>query len=411
MAELLAPAGNYEKLEAAVLYGADAVYLAGTAFGMRAAADNFTPEEMKRGIAFAHGHGVKVYVTVNVMPRESDYPALSQYLEELGKIGPDALIVADVGVLALARQILPQMELHISTQANTVSSATCRAWQALGAKRVVLARELTLEEIRQIRKNTPDDLELECFIHGSMCISYSGRCLLSNFLVERDANRGGCAQPCRWNYTARPVSWEIREEKRPDIPLELSEEGGETFVMSSKDLCMIEHVPELLESGISSFKIEGRMKSAYYTAVVTNAYRMAMDAAMAGNLTPDPAWMGEVESVSHREYATGYFFADSHTDARTVTQPGYLREKAYLATVLSYDMTTGEALCVQRNKYTLGEGAQLLTPGKVGQKVAITALYDETHGSIPATPHPGMRFYAQLSIPAKAGDILRGDSE
>lgn len=409
MPELLSPAGNPEKLVAAIHYGADAVYLAGQAFGMRAAADNFTLDEMREAVSYAHARNVKVYVTVNIMPREAEYPALRRYLEQLRDIAPDALIVADIGVLALAREILPACDLHISTQANSVSAAACRAWANLGAKRVVLSRELTLREISEIRRNLPPEIELECFIHGSMCISYSGRCLLSNFLCDRDANHGACAQPCRWNYSIRPAAmYEIVEEKRPDTPLPIVEEGGETFIMSSKDMCMIEHVPALIEAGITSFKIEGRMKSAYYTAVVTNAYRMAIDACARGVTTPDPAWLRELESVSHREYATGYYFADSRREARTCTTPGYLREKAYLATVLAYDESTGEALCIQRNKLSQGDPVELLTPGRTGRSFVCTRLFDETHSEIPSAPHPGMKFYIPLPFSAREGDILRG---
>ena len=407
MPELLSPAGNFEKMVAAIHYGADAVYLAGQSFGMRAAADNFSMEELSRAITYAHGKGVKVYITVNVMPREHEYQALTEYLTALAPLSPDALIVADIGVLQLAKGIMgKECEMHISTQANSVSAAACRAWYELGAKRVVLARELTLNEIKEIRRNIPDDLELECFIHGSMCISYSGRCLLSNFLCGRDANHGACAQPCRWNYTIR--GFEITEEKRPDIPLEIEEVNGETFIMSSKDLCMIEHVKDLMEAGISSFKIEGRMKSAYYTAVVTNAYRMAMDAYERGEETPNPLWLRELESVSHREYETGYFYADAGAEARVCQTTGYLREKAYLATVLAYDETRGEALCVQRNKVSVGDAMEVLSPGKTGVALMCERLFDEAHNEIPSAPHPSMKFYVKVPFPVKPGDIFRG---
>ncbi len=408
MPELLSPAGNYEKMVAAIHYGADAVYLAGEMFGMRAAADNFTPDELREAVCYAHMRNVKVYVTVNTMPRETEYPVLKKYIAYLHEIGVDALIVADIGVMTLAKEVWADVELHVSTQANTVSSATCRAWQALGAKRVVLSRELTLDEIRTICKNIPRELEIECFIHGSMCISYSGRCLLSNFLTDRDANHGACTQPCRWNYQIRPLKYEIVEEKRPQTPLPVEEHGGETFIMSSKDMCMIEHVPELIEAGITSFKIEGRMKSAYYTAVVTNAYRMAIRAYEAGDREYNPAWLRELESVSHREYATGYYYADSKEEARTCTVNGYLREKAYLATVLSYDSSTGEALCVQRNKLVRGTPMELLTPGKIGEGFVCEVLYDEAHQEIETAPHPGMKFYIKMPFAVASGDILRG---
>ncbi len=406
--ELLSPAGNFEKMEAAIRYGANAVYLAGHAFGMRSAADNFSDEELAAAIAYAHERGVRVYVTVNTAPRDAEYPALAAYLRRLGELAPDALIVADIGVFSLCRELIPEMELHVSTQANSVSAADVRAWGRLGAKRVVLSRELTLEEIRAIRAAVPLGTELECFIHGSMCISYSGRCLLSNYLCGRDANHGACAQPCRWEYKIRPTSYELIERERPDMPIPIEETAGETFIMSSRDLSMIAHVPELIDAGIASFKIEGRMKSAYYTAVVTNAYRMAIDAALRGETQPDPLWLRELASVSHREYDTGYFFADSRKEALTCRESGYIREKAYLATVLSYDPATGEAKCVQRNKVSVGDPMELLTPGKGGQPLFCTALFDEEHQPIPSTPHPAMIFYLPVPFPVQPGDILRG---
>ena len=403
--ELLSPAGNLEKMKAAILYGADAVYLAGTSFGMRAAADNFDLDELRLAVEYAHERGVKVYLTVNTMPREYDYPRLREYLVALRGVAVDALIIGDVGVLALAREILPEVDIHISTQANATSSAAVRAWAALGATRVVLARELTLDEIKEIRRNVPDEIELECFIHGSMCISYSGRCLLSNHIVGRDANMGACAQPCRWNYTIR--GYEITEEKRPDCSMPLEEHNGETFVMASRDTCTVEHIPELVEAGINSFKIEGRMKSAYYTAVVTNTYKMALDSYFSGNYEYNPAWLRELESVSHREYATGYYFADSRTDPNLVTSGGYVKEKAYLAVCISYDPERGEALMEQRNKMVMGERVELLTPGKVGAPLSVEALYDADHEEIDATRHPYMRFYMKADKPLSAGDIIR----
>ena len=407
--ELLSPAGNFEKMRAAILYGADAVYLAGQLFGMRAAADNFSNEELREAVEYAHERGVKVYLTVNTMPRENEYPLLEEYFRALSDIRPDALIVADLGVLALARRMLPDIELHISTQANAVSSAACLAYSALGAKRVVLARELTLEEIKEIRRNLPKEIELECFIHGSMCISYSGRCLLSNHIVGRDANRGACAQPCRWNYTVR--GYEITEEKRPDCTMPVEEVNGETFIMASRDTCTIEHIPELIEAGISSFKIEGRMKSAYYTAVVTNAYRMAIDSYLSGNYSYNPLWYRELMSVSHRDYATGYYFSDSHTDANTSELSGYLREKAYLATVISYDPETGMARLSQRNKFVRGDACELLTPGSVGRPFTAEELYGVDGGAIDSVPHPYMEFIMKMPFAVKAGDIVRaGDN-
>ena len=403
--ELLSPAGNFEKMRAAILYGADAVYLAGEVFGMRAAADNFSLDELRLAVAYAHERGVKVYLTVNTMPRENEYTLLENYLGNLKNIPIDALIVADLGVLMLAKKILPEVELHVSTQASSVSSADCLAWHSLGAKRVVLARELSLEEIKAIRLNLPEEIEIECFIHGSMCVSYSGRCLLSNHLVGRDANRGMCAQPCRWNYTVR--SYEIEEEKRPDAKMPVEEIAGETFIMSSRDTCTIEHIPELIEAGLNSFKIEGRMKSAYYTAVVTNTYRMAIDSYLSGNYEYNPLWYRELESVSHRDYNTGYYFLDSHTDANIASTTGYLKEKSYLAVVESYDETTGLALLTQRNKMLHGDSVELLTPGKVGIPLTVGELFDENMQPIPATPHPYMKFYMKTPFAVKSGDIIR----
>ena len=275
----------------------------------------------------------------------------------------------------------------------------------MGAKRVVLARELTLEEIKVIRANIPDELELECFIHGSMCISFSGRCLLSGHMVGRDANRGMCAQPCRWNYTIR--GYEIEEEKRPDCKMPIEEINGETFIMASRDTCTIEHIPELIEAGINSFKIEGRMKSAYYTAVATNAYRMAVDSYFSGNYEYNPAWLTELESVSHRVYNSGYYFADSHTDANIVENNGYIKDKAFLAVVTGYDAEQGIAEMTQRNKMTLGEKIELLTPGKTGREISVYALYDENMTPIESTPHPYMKFFMKTDIPLRTGDIIR----
>ena len=403
--EILSPAGNFEKMKAAILYGADAVYLSGQIFGMRAAADNFTVEELAEAVEYAHERGVRVYLTVNTMPRENEYDTLKEYFTQLKSIKIDALIIADVGVLMLAKEMLPDVDIHISTQANSVSSADCRAWYALGARRVVLARELTLREIKAIKANIPEDLEIECFIHGSMCVSYSGRCLLSGHIIDRDANRGMCAQPCRWNYTIR--GYEITEEKRPDLSMPVEEVNGETFIMASRDTCMIEHIPELVEAGIDSFKIEGRMKSAYYTAVVTNTYKMAIDSYLSGKYEYDPRWYRELESVTHREYATGYYFSDSRTDANLAKNNGYMKEKAYLAVVISYNDKTGEALLEQRNKMSLNDEIELLTPGRIGIPFVCTELYDEEHNPIESSNHPYMRFYLKTPFEVKSGDIIR----
>ena len=403
--EILSPAGNFEKMRAAILYGADAVYLAGHIFGMRAAADNFSIEELDEAVKYAHERGVKVYLTLNTMPREYEYDALRKYLTDLSHINIDAMIIADVGVLMLVKELLPNMEIHISTQANATSAAACLAWYSLGAKRVVLARELTLDEIKAIRMAIPDDLEIECFVHGSMCVSYSGRCLLSNHMVGRDANRGMCAQPCRWNYTIK--NYEIVEEKRPELRMPVEEINGETFIMASRDTCTIEHIPELVEAGINSFKIEGRMKSAYYTAVVTNAYKMALDSYFSGDYQYNPDWYRELESVSHRDYHTGYYFTDSHQDANLAPNNGYIKDKAYLAVAVSYDAENGLACFTQRNKMCFGDSAELLSPGTIGRELTIGELFDENMNPIDSTPHPYMKFYMKVPFEIREGDILR----
>ena len=407
--ELLSPAGNPEKMRAAFSYGADAVYLASQRFGMRAAAQNFTDSELSEAIDYAHSIGKRVYVAINVMPRGYEYKALRAYLRSLRKNPPDALIVADIGVFYEVKEILPDMEIHISTQASACSAAACTAWYKLGAKRVVLARELTLEEVKAIRRDTPKKLELEAFIHGSMCVSYSGRCLLSNHYTGRDANRGMCAQPCRWDFVSR--SLDFSEVKRPDDILSAEEDGRGTYIMSSRDMCMIEHIPDLMESGIDSFKIEGRMKSAYYASVVTNAYRMAIDRYIrdgAQGYVYDPAWLGELESVSHRDYSTGYWYDDPSKNAQLCENAGYIREKAYIATALSYDAERGMACFVQRNKVCSHDDVEMISPGKCGRRFNIGQLYSEDFCEIESAPHPAMYFWAKVPFEVKAGDIIRG---
>lgn len=416
--ELLSPAGNFDKMKAAILYGADAVYLAGDDFGMRAAADNFTLEELFEAVKYAHERGVRINLTLNTMPHTDEYPKLTEFVKSLAGAGIDAVIAADLGVMALVKEYLPDVELHVSTQQSTVSAAACREWYRLGAKRVVLARELTLAEIREIRQNVPDGLQLEAFIHGSMCVSYSGRCLLSQHFVGRDANRGRCAQPCRWNMSFAPsttvgdegcADYEITEEKRPDNRVPVIETERGTFFLSSKDMCMIEHIPELMESGIDSFKIEGRMKSEYYAAVVTNVYRMAIDRYFADpeRYKYDPAWLNELESVSHREYNTGYYFAKPMEDANSAKQPGYMKEKAYLCRVTAYDRESGTAQFVQRNKVFAHSDVELITPGAVGRALHLDELYNEAGEVIEAAPHPYMVFSAKVPFEVKVGDIIR----
>ena len=422
MPELLSPAGNFEKLRAAVLYGADAVYLAGQMFGMRSAADNFTVEELYEAARYVHERGKKIYLTVNTMPHVNEYPLLRKYLYDIKDAGIDAMIVADLGVFTTIREIIPDMEIHISTQTSIVSPASAKAWAAMGAKRLVLARELTMEEIRAIRAELPEEVELEAFVHGSMCVSYSGRCLLANAFNGRDGNRGTCSQPCRWNYA-------IVEEKRPEMPFPIEQqEGVGTFIMSSKDMCMIEHIPELMECGIASFKVEGRMKSAYYTAVVTNAYRLAIDAYKRDpeGYRFDPAWLEELESVSHREYGTGFYFDDPMQNPQLVSTCGYLREKAYFSTATEYVEEEAQAITsrgvamenedgrlyrfIQRNKVSAGEDAELISPGKVGRGFGVCELYAPDGERLESTPHPSMIYWCRVPFEVFEGDIMRAAS-
>ncbi|MBQ7499597.1 MAG: U32 family peptidase [Clostridia bacterium] len=402
-AELLSPAGNPEKLKAAVLYGADAVYLSGKHFGMRAAADNFKLDELKEACGFAHKNNVKVYLTVNVIPRTGEFQALKEYFRDISDIGIDALIVADPGVIALAKEMLPHIPLHLSTQTSVVSAETCIEYYKMGISRIVLARELSLTDVIDIRRNTPDDLELETFIHGSMCVSWSGRCLLSEYFTGRDANCGACTQPCRWDYKL----YYAVEDKRPDMPMPIMETENGTFIMSSRDMCMIEHIPELIEAGINSFKIEGRMKSAYYAAVTTNTYRMAIDAYYSGNYEYNADWMTELESVSHREYCTGYWYGHPINDANLCTQNGYLREKAYLATALESGAEGEYVSFIQRNKAVCGEKAELISPGKTGKEFTIEEMTNDSGEAIESAPHPGMIFRIKAPFEIKEGDIIR----
>lgn len=396
--ELLSPAGNFEKMESAFRFGADAVYLAGTRFGMRAAADNFSFEEQKMAVDYAHKLGKKVYVTLNVMPRQYELKNLELYLSELKEVKPDAVIVADLGVFTLCKKHIPEIPVHISTQAATVNAESCKAWYHMGASRVVLARELSLAEIISIRENIPAQLEIEAFVHGSMCVSFSGRCMLSEFYTGRDANRGECTQPCRWQY-------QFHEEKRPDevLSCEIHPEGS--YIFGSKDLCMIEHMKELTQAGINSFKIEGRMKSAYYTALVTNAYRIAMDR-MNESFDFKPL-LRELDSVSHREYCTGYYYDHVLKNAQLATENGYIGEKSYLCTVLEYDSESDLAKCKQKNKFSLGEACEFITPGKCGQSFEFQAMFDEKMNPIESCPHPQQIFYIQTNTKLRAGDLIR----
>ncbi len=392
--ELLAPAGDWERLEMALRYGADAVYLAGKEFGLRAAAGNFNNEELVKAIELAHSMGKKVYVTCNTLPREDELNRLPGYLAFLNEAGVDALIIADLGVLALAKRFAPKIALHVSTQLGVVNSATANVLHAMGADTVVLARELPLDEIRRIRANTPSELRLEAFVHGAMCMSFSGRCLLSNYLTGRDGNRGECAQPCRWKYS-------LMEEKRPGQYFDVVEDGG-TYIMNSNDLCMIEHLQDLMEAGVSSFKIEGRMKSAYYAAIVTNAYRHAVDAVACGDPVPE-VWVRETEMVSHRPYCTGFYLGG---------EPGQCCDGTYetgadiVAVVESCD-EDGNAVLTQRNKFLTGDELELVTPTDEPIRFAVSEMTDAEGESIRDARHPMMEVHLRLPKEAPRLSILR----
>jgi len=392
--ELLSPAGDMERLEMALSYGADAVYLAGQKFGMRAAAANFSHEQMKKAVSLAHSLGRRVYVTCNTLPRENEIKELPAFLEQLQDAGVDAIIVADMGVMTLAKRHAPELKLHVSTQLGVINSATANALYDMGADTVVLARETPMEDIRAIRENTPPELRIECFVHGAMCVSFSGRCLLSNYLTGRDANRGQCAQPCRWKY-------HLMEETRPGEYFEISEDGG-TFIMNSRDMRMIEHMQELIDAGVSSFKIEGRMKSAYYTAVVTNAYRHAIDAAVSGKPL-DRAWVEETEMVSHRPYCTGFYYGDP---GQHYAQASYFTGADVAAVVESCD-ENGMAVLTQRNKFCPGDELELVQPGRLPVRFTAGELFNAEGESIEDTRHPMMEIHMRLPEKAQRLAIVR----
>ena len=393
--ELLAPAGDMERLQMAVAYGADAVYLAGGDFGMRAFAGNFDPDGLKTAVSLCRAHGVKVHVTCNTMPRGGEVDRLPQWLEYLDALGVDAIILADLGVFRLAQRYAPHAQLHVSTQAGVTNHEVARAWHDLGAKRVILARELSLDEVREIRGRTPPSLEVEAFVHGAMCVSYSGRCLLSNYMTGRDAQRGMCAQPCRYQYA-------LVEEKRPGEFFPVYEENGETYIMNSRDMCMIEHIQDLVDAGLDSLKIEGRAKSAYYAAVVTNAYRHAVDAAEAGRPL-DPVWRAELDKVSHRPYSTGFWYGQpgQYTgDAR------YLRDYQVCAVVESCD-DSGTAVLSLRNKFSAGMELELIGPGLDPVAFAAPAMEDMDGAALTEPKKPEMRFRMKLPVPVKPLSLLR----
>ena len=404
--ELLVPASSLEVLQIAVIFGADAVYIGGEAFGLRAKAKNFSKEEMAEGIRFAHAHGVKVYVTANILAHNGDLDGVRSYFQELQQIGPDALIISDPGVFQIAREVLPQMEIHISTQANNTNYGTYLFWHRLGAKRVVSARELSLKEIREIRDHIPDDLEIESFIHGAMCISYSGRCLLSNFFTGRDANQGACTHPCRWKYA-------VVEETRPGEYMPVYENERGTYIFNSKDLCMIEHIPDLIASGMDSLKIEGRMKTALYVATVARTYRKALD-----DWATDPAlyeanlewYKEEIGKCTYRDFTTGFYYGKPDHETQIYDNNTYIKNYTYLGIVGEMD-GQGRYRIEQKNKFSVGEIIEVMKPDGENVSVQVRGIYNEEGEAMDSAPHPKQILYIDLGMPLDQYDILRRKEE
>lgn len=400
--ELLAPAGNLEKLKMAFIYGADAVYIGGERFGLRAQAGNFTLDDIKEGVNFAHEFNKKIYVTVNIMPHNEDLLGLDDYIKELQEIGVDALIVSDPGVLLIIKEVAPDMEIHLSTQANNTNYKSAEFWYNQGVKRIVLAREMSFDEIKEIIEKAPHGLEFEAFVHGAMCISYSGRCLLSNYMVGRDANRGECAHPCRYKYY-------LVEEKRPGqyMPVEEDEKG--TYIFNSRDLSMIEHIPELVKSGIKSFKIEGRMKSSYYVATVVGAYRKAIDEYFENpeSFVFDKELLEEVNKASHREFYTGFYFGKPDSKGQIYETSSYVRDYAFVGIVQDYDASTGIATIEQRNKMSQGEEIEIIGPHKKMFTQKIETMWNEDGQEISSAPHPQQILKMEMKQEVEKYDIIR----
>lgn len=400
--ELLIPASSLEVLKTAVVFGADAVYIGGEVFSLRAKSKNFSMEDMREGIAFAHVHGTKVYVTANILAHNGDLDGVEEYFHELKAIGPDALIISDPGVFQIAREICPEIEIHISTQANNTNYRTYRFWHGLGAKRVVSARELSMDELRELRANIPEDLEIETFIHGAMCISYSGRCLLSSYFTGRDANQGACTHPCRWKYA-------IMEETRPGEYLPVYENERGTYIFNSKDLCMIEHIPELVEAGIDSFKIEGRMKTALYVAVVTRTYRQAID-----DYLKDEAlyrsrmdyYKEEIAKCTYRQFTTGFFFGKPNHDTQIYDNNTYIKAYTYLG-LIGEDRGGGFYGLEQRNKFSVGDTIEVMKPDGRDLEVTVQAMTDAEGTLIESCPHPKQKIFVNLGAELSPLDLLR----
>ncbi|HOK63237.1 MAG TPA: U32 family peptidase [Soehngenia sp.] len=404
--ELLAPAGDLEKLKMAIIYGADAVYLGGEAFGLRKASKNFTLEDIKKAVEFAHELDKKVYVTLNIVPHDEDLKGLDEYVKNLNDIGIDAVIVSDPGVFMVVRSAAKDLPIHLSTQASVTNFETIMFWYNLGIRRIVLARELTLEEIRSISEKAPDDLELEVFVHGAMCMSYSGRCLLSSYMTGRDANRGDCAQPCRYKYN-------VVEEKRPGeyFPIEEHEEG--TFIFNSKDLCMIDHIDELIEAGVKSFKIEGRVKSSYYVATVVGAYRKAIDDYYKDplNYAFDKKLLEELRKVSHRDFTTGFFYNEAKTNAQVFTTNSYIRKYDFVGMIINYDKDTKIATIEQRNRINLGDVVEVFGPDMDYFELEIKNMWNEEDDPIESAPHAQQIIKIKINNPVKPFYLIRKKRE
>ena len=400
--ELLAPAGNMEKLKMALLYGADAVYLGGKAFGLRAFGGNFNNEELQEAVDFAHKLGKKIYVTVNIFPHNSDIAKLPAYLTFLNEIKVDAILVADLGVFTLAKEYAPDVELHISTQANNTNWAAVNAWAELGASRVVLAREMSLEEIKEIREKC--SVELEMFVHGAMCISYSGRCLMSNYLTGRDANRGSCAQPCRWNYA-------LVEEKRPGQYFPVLEDERGTYIFNSKDMCLLPYLPDVIASGVDSLKIEGRMKSVHYAASVVKAYREAIDSYFAApeQFEVKKEWVEELDKVSHRAYTTGFYYGRPTEKDQIYGTSSYTQTSDFVGLVLYYDEKTGFATVEQRNNMKVGQEIEIFQPHLAGYRQILQEMYNDEGEAIQVAPHPQQIVKIRMDKPVEPYGILRRD--
>lgn len=400
--ELLVPASSLEVLKIAVVFGADAVYIGGEVFGLRAKAKNFSREDMEEGIAFAHEHGVKVYVTANILAHNYDLDGVREYFKELKEIRPDALIISDPGIFTIAKEVCPEIEIHISTQANNTNYGTYQFWYKQGAKRVVSARELSLAEIKEIRQNIPEDMEIETFIHGAMCISYSGRCLLSNYFTGRDANQGACTHPCRWKYA-------VVEEKRPGEYLPVYENERGTYIFNSKDLCMIEHIPEMIEAGIDSFKIEGRMKTALYVATVARTYRKAIDDYLESEekyRQNMPWYLDQISNCTYRQFTTGFFFGKPSEESQIYDSNTYVKEYTYLG-IVGEANAQGLYRIEQRNKFSVGEEIEVMKPNGENISVTVKAIQDEEGTPMESAPHPKQVLYIDLGHTLETFDILR----